>query len=570
MSASRITKYTRCPRCAENGLDTDANNLVTYHNGDQFCHACRYIVKQTDEDETIEPDEFVGNLLKNGIYKDIPNRGITKQTCEFFGYQTAIYSGAINKSHIVHDEIVHIENYMNDQYQIVGQKVRSTTEKNFGLRGSSTSVSLFGKHKYSPSSNVFIVITEGALDAMTIAQVQGLHWPVVSIANGAATAKRELSENLTYLQGFKYVILAFDNDAPGKKATLECISLFEPGKVKVLDWPLKDANDMLMANRGNEIRSLIWNARVPSPDHIVTVSDILDKILEQPQRGIDMPWPTWNAWTYGLRFNEITTLVGPSGAGKTEIVKDIVSHLLDKVNVGVFSFEQSPADTIRRYVGAKLQIKLQKPGEVWDPEKITKTAMGFNEKIYLYDFNGKVNLDDIFYSIRFLSKAKNCKFFVIDNLKSLKVVFSKEQCAEFAVKLKATVKELGVHVLLVSHVNKDGIRQSTHVGFSSKVDEPHKNLNEDDVKHIMNKFKLDWENGRIPTASNIEGGNDIEAISDYVMAIGRNKQSEDETERRTIRIKLLKEGRIDSDHRVREFSLYRQDDGTLVELGNII
>src|SRR5690606_16254967 len=114
--------------------------------------------------------------------------------------------------------------------------------------------------------------------------------------------------------------------------------------------------------------------------------------LQQPQFGLPLPWKALDTLMYGLRMGEITTIVGPTGCGKTEMIKDLVSHFMDQINIGVFSFEQSPADTLRRYVGARLGLKLQKPGEKWPVQDIETTAMLFDNKVFFYKMEGRLTI----------------------------------------------------------------------------------------------------------------------------------------------------------------------------------
>lgn len=546
-----------CPNCKATGGDWDSNNLVIYADKSVYCFACGYSSREESK------------WIRGEIQSLEKSRGISEATCKFYDYKVGKYTGSIGmggKKRNCQDEWVRIMEWYEDG-KLIMQKIK-TQFKDMKLFGNTQCKRLWGMDKFHPTDKLFLTITEGEEDAMAIAECQGCQFPVVSLPGGSNNADEILRLNLPWIQKFKYVVLAFDNDAAGKTAIQKVLAadLFEPGKIRIAKWELKDANDMLKAGKKKEIIDALFRAQVYEPDHIVSVSKVIEQVMEQPQFGLEYPWPTWNKWTYGLRFNEITTLVGPSGIGKTEIIKDIVSHFLKDMNVGVFSFEQTPADTIRRYVGSKLGLKLQKPGEKWDAELIRKTAMEFDDKVFLYNFDGVVDIKDIFYSIRYMNKAKGCRLFVIDNLKSLRVVLDKEQCTEFTTGLKALVRNLDIHVILVSHVNKDGIRQSTHVGFSSKVKEPHSDLNEDSIKEIMNKFSLDWANGRMATPSNIEGFNDIEAVSDYVITIARNKLSTNPKERRTITVKLWKEGRVDSDNTDYTFKLYRNDEGKLEEI----
>lgn len=567
LPSKKVIGYEPCPQCRAMGNDSSGNNLIVYEDGKKWCFAC-------NDNKLLGAGFIEGEIYALQAANGWLSRSINEDTCRKADFRLGKYTGYLknrNREDVyVKDEWVQIATWK-EKGKIIAQKIRNK-DKWFKFIGNAKDLDLWGLHDYTPTDKLFITITGGELDRLSVMQAQGLQYPVVSPPSGEGSAYKAIKKNLSTLLSYKYVVLALDNDDAGIKAMEKAAELFEVDRVKIVKWPAKDPNELLQEHREKEIIQAIWDARSIEPEHIVTVSDVMQKVLIRPEFGLPWPWKSWTDVTYGMRFNEITTIVGPSGAGKTEIVKDIVSHCLDQFNTAVFSFEQEPADTIRRYVGAKIGIKIQKPGETWDEELIKKTAMSFNEKLYLYDFNGSISISDIFKCITFLAKAKQCKLFIIDNLKSLRIIFNKEDTAEFAVSLRALVKSLGIHVILVSHVNKSQIRQSTHVGFSSKMrpgEKPHENLSEDFIKATMQKFQLDWETGRMPAASDIEGGNDIEAISDYVFAIGRNKQSDNDTIKRTINVKILKCGRIDSEYGNKLFKLYRNDQGKLEEIEQI-
>jgi len=80
-----------------------------------------------------------------------------------------------------------------------------------------------------------IVITEGELDCLSVAEALGGKYPIISVNNGAQAAKRDLKEHLEFINSYDEILLAFDNDEVGKKAIQECSSLFTPGKVRTVD-----------------------------------------------------------------------------------------------------------------------------------------------------------------------------------------------------------------------------------------------------------------------------------------------------------------------------------------------
>src|SRR5690606_10122518 len=124
---------------------------------------------------------------------------------------------------------------------LTAQHIR-TPDKEFFWTGEAKHLELFGQHLWR-NGGKRIVVTEGEIDCLTVAQVFGLNWPVVSVPNGAQSAKKYIQQNLEFLEAFEEIVLAFDNDEPGRQAAEECASILTPGKVKIANWgPYKDAS----------------------------------------------------------------------------------------------------------------------------------------------------------------------------------------------------------------------------------------------------------------------------------------------------------------------------------------
>ena len=98
-----------------------------------------------------------------------------------------------------------------------------------------------------------MVVTEGELDCLSVSMIQQNKWPTVSVKNGAQGAKRDVQKSLEWLESFETVVFMFDMDDAGQSAARACASVLTPGKAKIAQLPLKDANEMLMANRGKRL-----------------------------------------------------------------------------------------------------------------------------------------------------------------------------------------------------------------------------------------------------------------------------------------------------------------------------
>ena len=70
-------------------------------------------------------------------------------------------------------------------------------------------MSLYGQWKWSPNDKLFVTITEGEIDALTIAQVQGYQYPVVSVPKGAAASAKTLKANLKFIKGHSTSLYKF-------------------------------------------------------------------------------------------------------------------------------------------------------------------------------------------------------------------------------------------------------------------------------------------------------------------------------------------------------------------------
>lgn len=553
LKSKKVIRRERCPKCAEAGGDTAGNNLAVYEDGGTWCYSCN------------DKPKIKGKLIEGNI-QPLRTRAINEETCRFFNYQVGQYTGKLGQI-AVKDHWVQVANYCNNRGTIIAQKLRDA-DKNMTILGNGRSLPLYGMWKYKPNPNLFITITEGEIDCLSIAQAMGLQYPVVSLANGASSARKAIETNLKWLMGFKYVVLAFDNDDVGREAAESCLDLFEYGRVRVAQWPTKDANELLVEGDEQTISTTIWNARNIAPDSLVTISDKLVEVLKQPQFGVPYPWEAMTKFTYGFQFGEIHIIVAANGIGKTEFVKDIMFHFLEQdVGVGLFSFEQPAEDTIRRLVGAKLGLKLHLPGAEWDEEKIRQEALKLDDKLYLCDRTGSISIDELLQSIRYLAKVKHKRLFIIDNIRGLGIGHDVEIAGNFMRKLQQMVIELKISVFLLSHVAKDKYGSQVYVSTSPKNKEAYEAQTVEEVESLIKKPGMDWESGRMPSTVNVDGPSVICDLANYVWCLARNKTSEDYEESHIIRVKAVKT-RLDGEYTGNIFKLRYTSEGRLEQVGD--
>lgn len=291
-SDSKVVGKEPCPDCGSR------DNLVRYSDGHGYCYSqgCGRFEHATNNGE---PHDRTGtkrmdnpNLLQvTGEFTSLTARSIRQDTCEFFNYRIGEASG----------KPAQLAYYYDDNRKPIAYKARFA-DKSFVSKGDMSNATLFGQQLWTRDGGKMIVITEGEIDCMSVSQLQNNKWPVVSIPNGAAGAKKALQRSYEFLSKYESIILMFDMDEAGQAAAKECAELFEPAKVKIAHLPLKDANACLQAGKGAEVISAIWNATTFRPDGIIQASELWDIVsTEDVQSSVTYPWEFLNTKIHGLR-----------------------------------------------------------------------------------------------------------------------------------------------------------------------------------------------------------------------------------------------------------------------------
>lgn len=387
------------------------------------------------------------DLILDAEVRSLPKRGISEETCAKWGYKIGMKG----------DKPCQIANYISNG-QIVAQKVRFA-DKSFTVLGEGKKMGLYGQHLWRDGGKK-VVITEGEIDALTVSQLQGNKWPVVSVPNGAQGAKKSLQANLDWLEQFDEVVLMFDNDEPGQLATEECASLFTPGKCKVARLPLKDANAMLQEGRGSEVISAIWDAKVYRPESVLSVMDALEEAIKVPEMGLAWPWPTLTRLTYGIQRKTAYYIGAGVGVGKTNWAKEVQSHLVNfhGLPIGAFMLEESVGRTLKGIAGKFVGKAFHKPDGSYTQQELADAVADLDGKVYLYNHSTSgTDWDSIKRSIRYMVVSCGVKDIFLDNLTvmvaHLPASEANDEVNRIAKEIAQLIQELDFTLYGFSHLN---------------------------------------------------------------------------------------------------------------------
>lgn len=494
MSESTLLRKGPCFDCGS----SDA--CAVYDDGHTHCFSCS-VTHRGEQSGDVAPAPRARHAdLIDGTVGPLPTRKITEETCQKFGYRIGSYKG----------KPVQIAPYYDESGQMIGQKIRGA-DKSFKVLGTVDGALPFGAHAFQKTGKS-IVVTEGEIDALSMSQVQGNKWPVVSLINGAQSAKKLAAKHREYFMGFEKVVIMFDMDEQGRKAAQEFAAVIGP-RAHIAELPLKDANEMLKAGRTAELTEAFWRAKQYRPEGLVTLDALKEKAREKPRMGPSFPWPILNELLHGIQRPYIYTVGAATGAGKTEWLRKLIAHISIKHNeqVGVFSLEEEPHTTAMG-LAATVAEKLLHTPDGYDADAFDAAWAKLEQggKIHFYDSYGMNEWESISDKIEYLAHSEGVKYFVVDHLTALASGSDDDRVRleQIMSEMSALVIKLGITIFLVSHLaTPDGT--------------PHE------------------EGGRV-MVRHMKGSRAIGQWSFGVLGLERDQQAEDIEERHTTTVRILK------------------------------
>ncbi len=523
-------KHTSCESCGS----SDAN--AVYSDGSAYCFSCRKNTAAGTQDTEVEFNVVQSQLTLDEI-EQLPIdtfRGISKKV---------LYNAGVK---IEYDDKRNITSHyypVTVNKKIKAYKKRIVVTKDFRMIGKAEVPELFNQVNSGKRKN--LVITEGEVDCLSILEMltkAKAQFDVVSIVNGAQSARRNIASNLDFVNKYEKVFIAFDNDEFGIEAAKDVAHIIKPGKAHIVNSIHKDANEALSKGLIDEYLQDVWSAKVYKPDAFITGEKIWQAFKERSEvKSIAYPdcLKGLNDKLFGMRLGEITLFTSGTGSGKSTVVKETILNLLEKTEdkIGLISLEESIGDTATKLIGMSINKNIRMPGDVSDEEarKGYEKVFG-DERLILLDHQGSVADTSLLDRIEYLA-ALGCNYLILDHItiavsEGVDGATGNEAVDKVMSSLLKIVKRYNIHLTLISHLRKSP----------------------GDAKS--------FEEGVMPNLDSIKGSGSIKQISFDIIGFARNMMAAEKRDRNIVKFAVLK-SRFSGDTGMCGQAIYNVDTGRL-------
>lgn len=215
-----------------------------------------------------------------------------------------------------------------------------------------------------------LVITEGEIDALSFIEAGYPH--VVSVPNGAPPPKKDYQQEpinpendvaFSYLlrdwddlKSIKCIIIATDNDEPGKQLAEELVRRLGRDRCKFVTYPegCKDANDVLVKHNPEALLALLRHSKPYPVSGLYTLDDL------PPEPELAPVSTGWGRLDLKVFYPAFMVITGKAGSGKSTWANQLVGQLayMHEWPVAIASFEMR----IRPFITRTLQATFHHMG----------------------------------------------------------------------------------------------------------------------------------------------------------------------------------------------------------------
>lgn len=401
------------------------------------------------------------------VYEYFSKRCISKDTINYCDVRQDDKGNAVFNYYDTNDVLTMVKYKPTHKIDKSKGEIKSWCQKD-----ADTTQLLFNMNRVNP--NQPLLIAEGEPDCL--AAIESGYKNSVSVPLGANNYGW-IEENWDFLEQFESIILAFDNDEAGQKATNEVIFRLGSWRTKIMNIPeivehngdnikCKDINEMLFYLGKNAVLDAIINAKDTPVSSVVDFADVTDLDLSDMQ-GIETGYKDLDKELMKLFYGTLTILTGQPSAGKSSFINQLIANAIDQgTNVWLYSREMPENITsnwsmltfagsrhIKQYVSYNGTPYYKIPDDV--KSKIKDWARG---KLFIYKDDNPNDLETVYKSMEDCVRKYGVHLLIIDNMMMLNMNASDdnkyEKQTEVINHLIQFSKLYGVACLLVAHPRK--------------------------------------------------------------------------------------------------------------------
>jgi len=165
--------------------------------------------------------------------------------------------------------------------------------------------------------------------------------------------------------------------------------------------------------------------------------------------GIKLPWPCLES-KFRLQEGSTSLMCGQSGSGKSMLAGQFALHAMEQgFKSLIVSLEMTVHHSISRMAR---QSSLVPPGM----DEVLNFSRWSNEKLWFYRQQGSINFKTLLAVVRYTVANLKVKFIVVDSLMTMGDIPSDDYQGQKRLMLALSIaaRDLGVHILLITHARK--------------------------------------------------------------------------------------------------------------------
>jgi twinkle protein len=503
---------TYCFKCFGCGITIDIYEYYTKFEGKTFIESKKIIADmlnisvETDynkihkiKQDTIDylKPKSQSKELSQTFIEYFNSRGIEKETLDFFRVKQTVVNFARKDEPENKKQAIVFPHY--DEYNVLVHECYRSINKDIKQSYKTKSIP-YGMWFCNPSERIIFV--EGQIDAMTLWQCGFKN--VLSVPGGASNFKF-IENSYDFLSESEELILWADNDESGMK--LAAVMKSKYNNLKVIHHnKYKDAND-LYKNEGAESVRTFLNIEPDLPQCVKKMNDMhySTEVTGEEER-VETGFKDLDKYVDDWRMGQLSIIFSRDGEGKSTWVSQMIVHqILSKRKVFLYSAElgdQGLQDWLfRQLIGNEPSCFIKKQDKYKEkffikPDVVSAIKQWGNDFLYVMDRKNtdiEKDEDELFKTMKLLSRKFGVKLFILDNLQSIltenaTTLYSDQ--SQFVEKCRKFAHNEHVLVVIVAHTRKAKELEILEDKQGNLLEPTTGSLDKDDIsgsKNISNK-----------------------------------------------------------------------------------